>query len=212
MVGAGLIVALTKSDAFLGFEREGSSAYTRSSAESRASFAFVSWKMFLDRPILGFGFGQFPEAKWPYVDDRTTELNLETIRTLSHHNTYLSLLVELGLIGLTLYLLLLAFWLRAAWRLYRGPRRPLWVQAHGALTLCALTTYAVQMMFHEVSYTSIDNSIIFLLGGITVGLTYSGPESRRSDRGRTADVQLQEPGRAATSDNRLQHASPPPAI
>ncbi len=66
--------------------------------------------MFLDSPILGFGFGQFPEAKWPYIDDRSTDLNLEIIRPLSHHNTYLSLLVELGLVGLTLYMLLLASW------------------------------------------------------------------------------------------------------
>jgi O-antigen ligase len=189
MLGAALLVAVTKSDALLGFEREGSSEYTRLSAESRASFAYVSWKMFLDRPMLGFGFGQFPEAKWSYLDDRTSDLNLELIRPLSHHNTYLSVLVELGLVGFTLYMLLLASWARAAWRLYRGERRPAWVQAHGALTLCALITYAVQMLFHEVSYTSIDNSLIFLLGGITVGLTHSGLESRRADRGRATDAQ-----------------------
>jgi O-antigen ligase len=211
MVGAALIVALTKSDALLGFEREGSSEYTRSSAESRASFAYVSWKMFLDRPIFGFGFGQFPEAKWPYIDDRTTNLNLEIIRPLSHHNTYLSLLVELGLVGLTLYLLLLASWVRAAWRLYRGQRGPLWVRAHGALTLCALATYAVQMMFHEVSYTSIDNSIIFLLGGITVGLSRTEVGSRRNDRGRTNDKRPQQPQRAADSNEAPQNPTPVPA-
>jgi O-antigen ligase len=187
MLGAVLVVAMTKSDSLLGFEREGSSEFTRSSAESRASFAYVSWKMFVDRPILGFGFGQFPEAKWPYLDDRSTDLNLEIIRPLSHHNTYLSLLVELGLLGFTLYMLLLASWARAAWRLYRGDRRPAWVQAHGALTLCALATYAIQMMFHDVSYTSIDNSLIFLLGGLTVGLSYSGSDLCRSDRGRAGD-------------------------
>jgi O-antigen ligase len=196
MLGAALLVAVTKSDTLLGFEREGSSESTRSSAESRASFAYVSWKMFLDRPMLGFGFGQFPQAKWPYLDDRTSDLNLETIRPLSHHNTYLSLLVELGLVGFTLYMLLLASWARGAWRLYRGERRLAWVQAYGALTLCALATYAVQMMFHEVSYTSIDNSLIFMLGGITVGLTHSGLESRRADRGRAADTQP-EPSRSS---------------
>jgi O-antigen ligase len=192
MLGAVLLVAVTKTDDLLGFEREGSSEFTRSSAESRASFAYVSWKMFLDRPILGFGFGQFPEAKWPYLDDRSTDLNLEIIRPLSHHNTYLSLLVELGLLGFTLYMLLLVSWARAAWRLYRGDRRPVWVQAHGALTLCALATYAVQMMFHDVSYTSIDNSLIFLLGGITVGLTYSGSDSRRSDGGRAGGIRPEQ--------------------
>ncbi len=211
MVGAALIVAVTKSDALLGFEREGSSEYTRSSAESRASFAFVSWNMFLDRPILGFGFGQFPEAKWPYIDDRTTDLNLEIIRPLSHHNTYLSLLVELGLVGLTLYLLLLASWSRAAWRLYREQRGPLWVRAHGALTLCALATYAVQMMFHEVSYTSIDNSIVFLLGGITVGLSHTEVGSRQNDRTRSSDQRPPQSRRTAHSNDSPQHPIPVPA-
>ncbi len=138
MVGAALIVALTKSDALLGFEREGSSEYTRSSAESRASFAYVSWKMFLDRPIFGFGFGQFPEAKWPYIDDRSTDLNLEIIRPLSHHNTYLSLLVELGLVGLTLYMLIMASWVARAWRLYRRRESP-------ALGACSRGTYPLRV-------------------------------------------------------------------
>ena len=33
-----------------------------------------------------------------------------------------------------------------------------------------MTTYAVQMLFHEVSYTTLDNSLLFFLAGIAVGL------------------------------------------
>ena len=65
--------------------------------------------------------------------------------------------------------------------------RPAWVRAHGALVLCALTTYAVQMLFHDVSFTSVDNAIVFLLTGMAVGLSYGGTESRRVDCGRRAD-------------------------
>jgi O-antigen ligase len=186
-IAAASIVVAVKFDTLAGFEREGTAADTRSSAESRASFAYVSWRMFQDRPLFGFGFGQFPEAKLPYLDDRTTSLNLELIRPLAHHNTYLSVLVELGLVGLALFVVLLGLWVRYAWRLSRGHRRPAWVRAHGVLVLCALVTYGVQMMFHDVSFTSIDNSIIFLLVGSAVGLSYSGAETRHVGSREVAD-------------------------
>jgi O-antigen ligase len=184
-IGASMLVVAVNLENLAGFQREGTSEDTRSSAASRASFAYVSWRMFQDRPLLGFGFGQFPEAKLPYLDDRTTSLNLEIIRPWAHHNTYLSVLVELGLVGFLMFVTLLGLWAHFGWRLCRGPRRPAWVQAHGVLVLCALATYGVQMLFHEVSFTSVDNSIIFLLAGIAVGLSYSGKESRRLDAGRS---------------------------
>lgn len=187
MVAGALLVVGTRFDRLTGFQREGTVEDTRSSAESRASFAYVSWKMFLDKPILGIGFGRFPEAKLPYLSDRTTDLNLELIRPLAHHNTYLSLLTELGIIGLGLYVVVLGLWTRYAWQLYRSQRRPPWAKTHGVLSLCALATYAVQMLFHDVTYTAIDNSILFLLAGMTIGLNYSGKESRRANFGRLSD-------------------------
>jgi O-antigen ligase len=186
-IGAAAIVVVANFDRFTAFKREGTADDTRSSAASRASFAYVSWQMFQDRPLLGFGFGGFPEAKLPYLDDRTTSLNLEIIRPLAHHNTYLSLLVELGAVGFLLYVVLLGLWVSFGWRLARGHRRPAWVQAHGVLLLCALATYAVQMMFHDVSFTSIDNGVIFLLAGTAVGLACSDGESRRTSCGRSQD-------------------------
>ena len=125
--------------------------------------------MFLDRPILGFGFGQFYREKLPYLCDHRTPLQLELIRDFIHHNTYLSLLTETGLVGLGLYLAILIGWARRGWRLTRG-ENPTWVRAHGVLFLGALATYAVQMLFHEVSYTTLDNSLLLLLAGVAVGL------------------------------------------
>jgi O-antigen ligase len=194
------VMVTLNADRLTSFEREGTAEDTRSSAASRASFAYVSWKMFQDHPILGFGFGEFPEAKLPYLSDRNTSLNLELIRPLIHHNTYLNVLVELGLVGFILFVTLLALWVYYGWRLWRSTRRPLWARLQGLLLLCSLATYAVQMMFHEVSFTSVDNSVIYLLAGITVGLSYGGGESRRTDRGRKIDASLNQP------------ASPQPAL
>ncbi len=187
----GLIIA--NFDTLANLKREGNATEARESAGMRACFAYVSWQMFLDRPICGWGFGQFYTEKLPYLSDRSTPLQLELIRDYIHHNTYLSLLTETGLVGLGLYLAILANWIRSGWRLCRD-ENPAWVRAHGVLFLGALATYAVQMMFHEVTYTAIDNSLLFLLAGVASGLAAkygreeAHSESASAERSRLAAI------------------------
>jgi O-antigen ligase len=170
VAAAGLLLATTQMEALMSFQREDSATDSRRSVSMRGSFAYVSWRMFLDRPLLGVGFGQFREAKLPYLDDRRTDLDLESIRDYIHHNTFLSLLTETGLLGLTLYLALLALWARDAWVLTRSPLSPDWARGQGILFLGVLGIYVSQAMFHELTYSPIDNSLVFLLAGLTVGL------------------------------------------
>jgi len=98
-VVAGLIIG----PSLVAFKREYSEAETRESTYMRAAFAYVSWQMIFDRPIMGFGFNQFQVYNRPYLDDRTTNIRLESIRGYVHHNSYASLVVDLGLIGGVLY-------------------------------------------------------------------------------------------------------------
>ena len=65
--------------------------------------------MFLDRPLLGWGFHQMPAELPRYVSEYKDKV-------LYPHNTYLEVLVELGLVGFTLYVWLM--W--ELWRLSRG--------------------------------------------------------------------------------------------
>jgi len=58
------------------------------------------WQMFLERPLLGWGFHQMPDELPRYVSGYDEKV-------LYPHNTYLELLVEHGLIGLGLYLWLM---------------------------------------------------------------------------------------------------------
>lgn len=170
MVACAALVAATKSESILSVKREGSFSASRDSAAMRASFTYVSWKMFLDRPVLGCGFGHFAEEKLPYLHDRSYQRNLQEIRSLSHHNTFLSLLTETGVVGLGLFLALCWRFTFDAWRLWQAAKAPAWVRAHGALFLAAFGVYLLQLMFHELTFTSIDNSLIFFLAGITAGL------------------------------------------
>jgi putative inorganic carbon (HCO3(-)) transporter len=67
------------------------------------------WQMFLERPLSGWGFHQMP-AELPHYVTGYQE------KVLYPHNTYLELLVELGVPGLALYVWLM--W--ELWRLGRG--------------------------------------------------------------------------------------------
>ena len=174
IVGAGLLLVATQMDQLKNLRRENSAVNAGRSVDLRGAFAYISWQMFLDRPLLGVGFGQFPEAKKAYLADRSTNLDLEATRHYIHHNGLLSILTETGLIGMALYLALLFAWGHTAWQLYRRTDGPDWVRSWGVLLLGALAVYVCQAAFHELSYTTIDNVLIFFLAGTAVGLHADG--------------------------------------
>jgi O-antigen ligase len=97
---AGALVLATAWTNIVGLEREGTASESEHSVDQRKSFAYVSWQMFRDNPVLGVGFGRFYDRKLPYLSDRSQEFELESIRPLHHHNTFLSMLTETGIVGL----------------------------------------------------------------------------------------------------------------
>src|SRR5262249_40592804 len=107
---------------------------------------------------------RFPLDKLPYLSDRSTSLRLEALRPYVHHNSYLSLLTDTGLVGLGLFLTMFFLMGREAWRTCHA-EVPDWRKHQAALFLGGLRVYALQLMFHELSYTPIDNSLIFFLAG-----------------------------------------------
>jgi O-antigen ligase len=165
-----LAVATAKWDSIIGFKREQSADETRKSAHMRGSFAYASWLMFRDRPLWGCGFGHYQREVLPYLADRSSNHDLESIRGYVHHNTLLCLLVETGLLGALAFLGILAGWARAAWQLYRNPLSPTWVRTQAVLLLAALAAYLVQLLSHEVSYTGLETMFVFFLAGITMAL------------------------------------------
>jgi O-antigen ligase len=145
VAACGLLLAASRWESLLGFQREQSAGETRKSVDMRGSFAYASWLMFQDRPLWGCG----------YV----------------HHNTLLCLLVENGLIGTLLFAGVLIGLARAAWRLHCSDQSPGWVQSQAALLLGVLAAYTVQMLSHDVTYTSIENMLLFYLAGLTMSVS-----------------------------------------
>ena len=151
-------------------QREDTAAESQHSVSQRMSFAYVSWQMFKDHPVFGVGFGRFYDQKLPYLSDRSQDFELESLRPLNHHNTLLGLLTETGLVGLGLFVALLAVWTRYAWSLATDRNLPRWVRGHGVLMLALLANYLASAMFHDLTLVPQQEWLLVLFAGLTVAL------------------------------------------
>lgn len=165
-----LVAGASKFDSFVAFKREHSAEGTRESATLRPVIAEVSRKMFLDRPLLGCGFGQYYQAKNYYLDDRSGELPLERARPFQHHNLFLALLVDLGVVGLGLYVTILFLWAKDALNLWHSAETPAWARPQAVICLGLLAAYLPNALFHDVSHTNYVQLLLFFVAGVTAGL------------------------------------------
>jgi O-antigen ligase len=167
LVFGSVLAALIAGPNLVAFKREYSAAETLESTKMRGAFAYVSWKMFEDRPLIGYGFNQFQVYNRPYLDDRTTDIRLESIRGYVHHNSFLSLLVDLGLIGALLFALTAAAMTRGVWLLLRDQGSDPMAKSIAAFSLCLIASHTIQMAFHEVSFSSIEYTLLMLGLGLS---------------------------------------------
>jgi N-acetylglucosaminyldiphosphoundecaprenol N-acetyl-beta-D-mannosaminyltransferase len=153
-------------------EREGTAEDSNHSVDQRTSFTYVSWQMFRVHPVLGVGFGRFFDQKLPYLSDRSQNFELESIRSLNHHNTLLSSLTETGLIGFAAFLGVFVAWCRCAWSLAKDLGSSRWVRAQGILMLALMTNYLSSALFHDLTLMPSQQMLLFLFAGITVNLRH----------------------------------------
>jgi O-antigen ligase len=71
----------------------------------------VGWRMVEDQPLLGVGAGNFPVASIHYLLEPGSLMRTDFIvdNPKVAHNTYLNVLAELGVVGLALFLAVIAF-------------------------------------------------------------------------------------------------------
>ena len=167
---AGVVGGIVLGPHLVAFKREYSAAETRESTYMRAAFAYVSLEMIKQRPVAGYGFNQFNIANREFLSDRSTDIRVESIRGYVHHNSYLSLIVDLGIVGFTLYALLIFAWLRESLRVWKSDRLPDWARGFGLLAICVASVHLIQMAFHEVSFSSIENGIFYFCFAIVVSI------------------------------------------
>ena len=136
------------------------------SARLRPILAVVAWRMFLEQPVFGCGFGHYQE-KFPHVlQDRSSDFPLDTARPYVQHNVLLGLLTETGLAGAGIFSALFCCWLADAWRLWRSPG-PLWRRQFGLLFLATSASYVSNAMFQDLAIIPMVNMMLFTLAGLT---------------------------------------------
>jgi O-antigen ligase len=170
----GVLLGATQWENLLAFKRDEhlSAQEAARSVELRPILARIAWSIFLDRPIAGCGFGQYPQVHGDYLADRSTDLPLERARAYIQHNVFLSLLTETGLIGMSLWIALLAIWSRDAWRAWRRLDAPPGRRQIGLVFLAMILAYVCNGMFHEVSRIPVVNMLLLFMAGLVVGLPH----------------------------------------
>lgn len=174
LLGAGMVVGVLGTmaigDNVLNLGRKDTDGRADHSVYQRASFAYVSLRMFRDAPLLGCGFGRFFDRKIPYLADRSQQLELESLRNLDHHNTFLSVLTETGLVGFGLLVALLVAWGRASWELVCNFQHGSWQRGQGLFSLAVLIAYLATALFHDLTLSPSEQWLLFMVSGVTVGL------------------------------------------
>jgi putative inorganic carbon (HCO3(-)) transporter len=141
----------------------------RSPVEFRASIYEVGWEMAMERPWLGWGQNQMPAEIAKRMSDYRPD-------TYCAHNTYLEILVEQGLVGLTLYLWLMFGLFRLARKgggesggsEMDSDTRRLW--------LVLLGVYFLNASFVVLNYQFV-NALLFTMAGIFAARQTSVPRS-----------------------------------
>ncbi len=169
IVLASLPIVAMNWDSLLAFKRdkELSAEEAAESARLRPILAVVAWHMFQDRPLLGCGFGQYAIECRPYLSDRSTDLPLEKVRPYVQHNVLLALLAETGLVGASLFVILIVLWLRQAWRLWRCPQAPAAFRQCGLLFMAFFGVWFPNAMFQDVLIIPMINMLLLFVAGLT---------------------------------------------
>lgn len=141
---------------------------------TRLGLLATAVKMFLAKSIIGFGFGNFnvlfADFRSPFLSIPGTFVHLPSTGRFAAHNSYLTILVETGIIGFIPFLLILAIILQRGWRLYRTAdggyfKDKEWYAVFIAVFFAFTVPGLFQSMFH---YSSFSNQLFYLIAGVVM--------------------------------------------
>jgi O-antigen ligase len=135
--------------------------------EARIYFWKIAWRMFLDHPIAGVGTGNFGIRAAEYEDKWRAETTGHHVWGRAAHSLYYTLLSEQGIIGVTLFALMLGWAVRTAWRIRRTAK----VRGDAAgleenAMSCGLMAGMVALLITGAFLTVIYYPIIWVLVGL----------------------------------------------
>ena len=169
-------LAATNWDQLVAFKRD-KNLTARETADSvalRPIMARLAWLMVLDRPMWGCGFDQYLPEHLNYLDDRSSDLDLEKFGPTRNTTSCLALSPRPAWSGWGSSLPWLCFGDATLGTCGALLTPPLWVRQQGLLFLAVLSAYAVNGMFHQIALVPMSNPTFVLRGRHECGSTKVG--------------------------------------
>lgn len=143
----------------------------RGPVDYRAAVYAGGWEMFQERPWLGWGFHQMPAELPRHVSEYSEKV-------LYPHNTYLELLVEHGILGLTLYVWLMwELWKLGHGRIPAGEERGFLNAGFHRLWPVLLLVYWINAAVVVMSYPFV-NGLLYTMAGMLAAQGRRGEATR----------------------------------
>lgn len=141
-----------------------------------------------ENPIIGVGAGNFPDREGLYFAEAYSGLRGGKWSTA--HNAYVQAFAELGILGGSLFVAILLYGVRHAWRLWRGVRAGGRLLVHRPEFLAGLAAYLVSGIFLSHAYFL---PMVALLA-LTAMASASAAADRKAYRAYRAAASRQVPG------------------
>ena len=175
---AGFVVTLVGALLFLGLnwatftssDRRSGGVGSTDELFDRLNTIETSFWAIREKPLLGWGIGRFTQVNTYYHQVWAQSVSFARGYGISSHENELGIAVELGLLGLALWLAVLVLLVVRLTRAARVlPADGLYGRALALLALTVLATYLVCGFTIDLRYHDFANLIVFLLAGIAIG-------------------------------------------
>ncbi|MHA6616960.1 O-antigen ligase family protein [Pseudonocardia sp. DLS-67] len=123
-----------------------------------------------EEPVIGWGFGRFQQINTHHHQQWANDIKWERGYGYSSHENELGIAAELGLVGLGLWLTVLALLLRQVVRAFRRlPARGVNGRAVGVIALASLLVWSASGATVDLRFFDFPNLLVFLIAGAAVG-------------------------------------------
>ncbi len=147
------------------------------SVQLRPVMAVIAYEMFKDRPLMGHGYSRYAETSVPYHSIRGYDMPLKDAQGYVQHNVFLAILVDLGLVGLSIVVVWLALISAIGWSLASRTNTSLESRMLGLILIGFMTSYLVNGLFHDVSIMPMVHMVMFFIAGLATTLYSSNQQS-----------------------------------
>jgi len=141
-------------------------------ALSRLPIYYASYRMFEEKPVVGWGYGNFDRFDRLFQERVGDLVNPE--KDHASHNLYLTILAEQGIVGIFFYLVPMFWWLVLSVRAY--PKLP----AEGFWSRKLLVVFWLLLLFHFIVNNFSNMRVVYGLGMWWITLGFIGVLVSRS--------------------------------